>query len=85
VSLGCHPGAVATVEATWVPLLQGTLPVPALRIHEIRYQVGSRICMGILAMPALRWLRTGCAPLASQNARGGAFTCSTALFELYAA
>lgn len=40
VSLGCAPGAVATIEATWVPLLAGTLPVPAVRIQEMRYQVG---------------------------------------------
>lgn len=39
VSLGAQAGAVSTVEATWVPLLQGTLPVPTLRIQEVRCQV----------------------------------------------
>ncbi|GAB4816227.1 hypothetical protein N2152v2_003273 [Parachlorella kessleri] len=38
VCLGSQPGAVATVEATWVPLMHGTLPVPVLKLQEIRYQ-----------------------------------------------
>lgn len=38
VTLAGHPGAVATVEATWVPLASGTLPVPALRLSDVAYQ-----------------------------------------------
>lgn len=38
VTLAGHPGAVATVEATWVPLAAGTLPVPALRLNDVAYQ-----------------------------------------------
>lgn len=44
VALGTAAGAVATIEATWVPLMHGTLPVPALRIQEIRYQVRDPRC-----------------------------------------
>lgn len=33
VTLAGHPGAVATVEATWVPLASGSLPVPVLSLQ----------------------------------------------------
>lgn len=33
VTLAGHPGAVATVEATWVPLASGSLPVPLLSLQ----------------------------------------------------
>jgi hypothetical protein len=39
VTLAGHIGAVATVEATWVPLAPGALPVPALRLQDVAYQV----------------------------------------------
>lgn len=38
VTLAGHAGAVATVEATWVPLAAGTLPVPALRLQDVNHQ-----------------------------------------------
>lgn len=38
MTLAGHPGAVATVEATWVPLVAGTLPVPELRLGDVEYQ-----------------------------------------------
>ena len=38
VTLAGHDGAVATVEATWVPLAAGSLPVPALSLHDVAYQ-----------------------------------------------
>lgn len=38
VSLAGHPGAVATVEATWVPLAAGSLPVPVLSLQDVSYQ-----------------------------------------------
>lgn len=38
VTLAGHSGAVATVEATWVPLAAGMLPVPALRLQDVNFQ-----------------------------------------------
>lgn len=38
VTLAGHPGAVATVEATWVPLAAGSLPVPLLSLQDVAYQ-----------------------------------------------
>lgn len=40
VTLAGHAGAVATVEATWVPLAAGSLPVPALSLLDVSFQVG---------------------------------------------
>ncbi len=38
VALAGHDGAVATVEATWVPLAAGSLPVPALSLQDVGWQ-----------------------------------------------
>ena len=38
VSLRAHDGAVATIEATWLPLAPGTVPVPSLHLGDVRYQ-----------------------------------------------
>ena len=38
VTLAGHDGAVATVEATWVPLAAGTLPVPVLSLQDVNHQ-----------------------------------------------
>eukprot|EP00887_Chlorella_sp_A99_P003263 scaffold9.g3263.t1 len=38
VSLGAHDGAVATVEATWLPLAPGMLPMPVLHLADVQYQ-----------------------------------------------
>jgi hypothetical protein len=38
VELEPHDGALATVEATWVPLGPGSLPGPSLRLHDVPYQ-----------------------------------------------
>jgi hypothetical protein len=38
VSLGPHHGAVATVEATWVPLVHGALSMPTLALRDVPCQ-----------------------------------------------
>ena len=38
VWLAPHDQAVATIEAAWVPLLPGALPVPVLRLQDVGYQ-----------------------------------------------
>ena len=38
VVLEAHDGALATIEATWVPVAGGALPVPTLRLHDVAYQ-----------------------------------------------
>ncbi|KAI7835534.1 hypothetical protein COHA_010562 [Chlorella ohadii] len=38
VTLAGHPGAVATIEATWVPLASGSLPVPVLTLQDVSFQ-----------------------------------------------
>lgn len=43
VTLAGHPGAVATVEATWVPLASGSLPVPVLSLQAS--------CCSVCALP----------------------------------
>ena len=39
VLLAGHDGAAATLEVTWVPLAAGLLPVPALALPDVDYQV----------------------------------------------
>lgn len=45
VTLAGHPGAVATVEATWVPLASGSLPVPVLSLQASSRLGGSSVAV----------------------------------------
>lgn len=58
VTLAGHPGAVATVEATWVPLASGSLPVPVLSLQASNCSVIA-LCMGSSCRPAELCLHVG--------------------------
>ena len=62
VSLAEHTGAVATVEATWVPLAAGSLPVPVLSLQDVAFQETFDVGLSLSGTSAITVVEAPSAP-----------------------